>query len=71
LLLKSYSDASGSRGLLLNQPQALCPLLTAALRRGIQVETHAIGDRDNRIMLDLQPMRLLRRAIRWLSFMRR
>jgi predicted amidohydrolase YtcJ len=52
-------------------PQALCPLLTAALRRGIQVETHAIGDRGNRIMLDLQPMRLLRRAIRWLSFMRR
>jgi hypothetical protein len=27
--------------------------LTQALRRGIQIETHAIGDRGNRIMLDL------------------
>jgi len=38
---------------LVNQPQTLLPLLTAALRQGIQVETHAIGDRGNRIMLDL------------------
>jgi len=52
-LLEPYSDSSGSRGLLLNQPQILFPLLTAALRRGIQVETHSIGDRGNRIMLDL------------------
>jgi len=52
-LLEPYSDSSGSRGLLLNQPQDLFPLLTAALRRGIQVETHSIGDRGNRIMLDL------------------
>jgi predicted amidohydrolase YtcJ len=28
-------------------------VLTAALRAGVQVETHAIGDRGNRIMLDL------------------
>jgi predicted amidohydrolase YtcJ len=27
--------------------------LTQGLRRGIQIETHAIGDRGNRIMLDL------------------
>lgn len=52
-LLKPYSDSAGSRGLLVNQPETLFPLLTAALRRGIQVETHAIGDRGNRIMLDL------------------
>jgi predicted amidohydrolase YtcJ len=52
-LLEPYSDSPGSRGLLVNQPQTLFPLLTAALRRGIQVETHAIGDRGNRIMLDL------------------
>ena len=38
---------------MVNQPQTLLPLLTAALRQGIQVETHAIGDRGNRIMLDL------------------
>jgi predicted amidohydrolase YtcJ len=52
-LLKPYSDSPASRGLLVNQPETLFPLLTAALRRGIQVETHAIGDRGNRIMLDL------------------
>src|SRR5262249_23417644 len=31
----------------------LFPILTQALRRGVQIETHAIGDRGNRIMLDL------------------
>jgi len=31
----------------------LYPILTQALKRGVQVETHAIGDRGNRIMLDL------------------
>jgi predicted amidohydrolase YtcJ len=49
-LLEPYSDSPASRGLLVNTPDALFPLLTAALRRGIQVETHSIGDR---IMLDL------------------
>jgi hypothetical protein len=52
-LLEPYSDSSASRGLLLNTTATLFPLLTAALRRGIQVETHSIGDRGNRIMLDL------------------
>jgi predicted amidohydrolase YtcJ len=45
--------ALGSRGLLLNTEETLFPILTRALRRGVQVETHAIGDRGNRIMLDL------------------
>src|SRR5439155_10163496 len=31
----------------------LSPMLKEALRRGIQVETHAIGDRANRLILDL------------------
>jgi predicted amidohydrolase YtcJ len=52
-LLEPYSDSPGSTGLLVNTPEALYPVLTAALKRGIQVETHAIGDRGNRIMLDL------------------
>jgi predicted amidohydrolase YtcJ len=52
-LLAPYSDAPDSRGLLVNSEETLLPLLIAALRRGIQVETHAIGDRGNRIMLDL------------------
>src|SRR5262249_37671813 len=43
----------GSRGLLVNTEKTLFPILTEALRRGVQIETHAIGDRGNRIMLDL------------------
>jgi predicted amidohydrolase YtcJ len=52
-LLAPYSDSPQSTGLLVNQPDALKPVLIEALKRGIQIETHAIGDRGNRIMLDL------------------
>jgi predicted amidohydrolase YtcJ len=52
-LLAPYSDSAGSTGLLVNQPDKLYPILTTALKRGIQIETHAIGDRGNRLMLDL------------------
>jgi predicted amidohydrolase YtcJ len=52
-LLAPYSDSSSSTGLLVNQPAVLEPILREALKRGIQIETHAIGDRGNRIMLDL------------------
>ena len=52
-LLKPYSDAPETSGFLTEKPEALRPLFEAALRRGIQVETHAIGDRANRLILDL------------------
>jgi predicted amidohydrolase YtcJ len=52
-LLEPYSDSPGSTGLLVNSEETLYPILTQALKRGIQIETHAIGDRGNRIMLDL------------------
>ncbi len=52
-LLAPYSDSPQSTGLLVNQPDVLKPVLIEALKRGIQIETHAIGDRGNRIMLDL------------------
>ena len=52
-LLAPYSDAPDTRGLTVNSEATLLPILTQALRRGLQVETHAIGDRGNRIMLDL------------------
>jgi len=52
-LLAPYSDAPQSRGLLVNTEEDIFSVLVKALRRGIQVETHAIGDRGNRIMLDL------------------
>jgi predicted amidohydrolase YtcJ len=52
-LLKPYSDAPETSGLLREKPEDLRPMFEEALRRGIQVETHAIGDRANRLILDL------------------
>jgi predicted amidohydrolase YtcJ len=40
-------------GYLTEKPEDLRPMFKEALRRGIQVETHAIGDRANRQILDL------------------
>jgi predicted amidohydrolase YtcJ len=51
-LLKPYSDADTS-GFLTEKESDLRPMLEEALRHGIQVETHAIGDRANRTILDL------------------
>jgi predicted amidohydrolase YtcJ len=52
-LLKPYSDAPDTSGFLTEKPEGLRPMFEEALRRGIQVETHAIGDRSNRLILDL------------------
>jgi predicted amidohydrolase YtcJ len=52
-LLKPYSDAPETSGFLTEKPEELQPMFEAALRRGVQVETHAIGDRANRLILDL------------------
>ncbi len=52
-LLEPYSDAPGTTGLLTTDPEQIRPFLVDALRRGIQIETHAIGDRANRMLLDL------------------
>ena len=52
-LLKPYSDRPDTSGYLTEKPEELRPMLEEALRRGIQVETHAIGDRANRTILDL------------------
>jgi len=52
-LLKPYSDAPETSGYLTEKPEDLKPMFEEALRRGIQVETHAIGDRANRLILDL------------------
>ncbi|MBI5768561.1 MAG: amidohydrolase [Verrucomicrobia bacterium] len=52
-LLAPYADAPASTGLIVNTEDKLMPVLVAALRRGVQIETHAIGDRGNRFILDL------------------
>ncbi len=51
-LLLPYLDAPGA-GYLLHGDKELLELFTAALRAGVQVETHAIGDLANRRILDL------------------
>ncbi len=50
-LLEKYSDYDTTGFVTLTEEQ-LMPMLLAALRGGIQVETHAIGDRANRLILD-------------------
>ncbi len=52
-LLAPYSDKPDTSGYLTQKPEELSPMFEEALRRGIQVETHAIGDRANRTILDL------------------
>ena len=52
-LLAPYSDKPDTSGYLTQKPEQLSPMFEEALRRGIQVETHAIGDRANRLILDL------------------
>jgi predicted amidohydrolase YtcJ len=52
-LLKPYNDAPETSGFLTEKEEDLRPMFQEALRRGIQVETHAIGDRTNRLILNL------------------
>ncbi len=51
-LLEPYSDAPDTSGFLTVKEEDLLPVLEEALRKGIQCETHAIGDRGNRFILD-------------------
>ena len=51
-LNEPYSDATDTSGFLTVKAEELRPMLVQALRNGIQVETHAIGDRANRFVLD-------------------
>jgi len=52
-LLQPYADDPTTSGLVTTDTAQLRPMLEAALRAGIQVETHAIGDRGNRMLLDM------------------
>ncbi|MCA1578072.1 MAG: amidohydrolase [Acidobacteria bacterium] len=51
-LQEPYSDAPDTSGFLTVKPEELRPMLAEALRKGIQVQTHAIGDRANDFTLD-------------------
>jgi len=52
-LQKPYNDAPETSGYLTENVTELMPMFEEALRRGIQVETHAIGDRANLTILDV------------------
>jgi hypothetical protein len=51
-LLADYSDEPGHRGLLVTEPAALRKSVSKAHGCGVQVASHAIGDRGNRLVLD-------------------
>ena len=51
-LLAPYSDDPGNVGLLVSTPAHLESVAEIGLRTGFQVNTHAIGDRGNRVALD-------------------
>ena len=51
-MIEDYSDAPGERGLLFMRPDSLQAFVADAMRCGLQVNTHAIGDRGNRVVLD-------------------
>jgi predicted amidohydrolase YtcJ len=51
-LLAPYSDEPGNSGLLVSQPEHLRVMAEMGLKRGFQINVHAIGDRGNRIVLD-------------------
>jgi predicted amidohydrolase YtcJ len=51
-LLEPYADDPKNTGLLVSAPAHIQDVATRALRAGFQVNTHAIGDRGNRLVLD-------------------
>jgi predicted amidohydrolase YtcJ len=52
-LFEPYSDAPTIKGTLITPPEVMRQALAKALSAGIQVSTHAIGDRGNATALDL------------------
>jgi predicted amidohydrolase YtcJ len=51
-LKEPYSDEPSNRGLMITGKEAVERVARAAVERGFQVNTHAIGDRANREVLD-------------------
>jgi predicted amidohydrolase YtcJ len=51
-LLDNY-EGQNSKGFFVNEPEVIYPVIEEALKKGIQIMTHAIGDRGNRQILDL------------------
>jgi len=52
-LIDDYSDHAGHKGLLLHNEESLNLYMSTAMNAGFQVNTHAIGDNANKVILDL------------------
>jgi len=52
-MLEDYSDAPGNRGILVTEPEVLLSGMMKVYRSGYQIAVHAIGDRANRLVLDI------------------
>jgi hypothetical protein len=52
-MLEPYSDEPGSEGLLTTPPEEIYAQTLAASKAGFQTAVHAIGDRANRLVLDI------------------
>ncbi|GGP47690.1 amidohydrolase [Shewanella saliphila] len=51
-LIKEYSDQPGHKGLMLYSDEQLGKLILRAMKAGFQVNTHAIGDNANQVVLN-------------------
>ncbi|AZG71385.1 amidohydrolase [Shewanella livingstonensis] len=51
-LIKEYSDQPGHKGLMLYSDEQLGKLILQSMQAGFQVNTHAIGDNANQVVLD-------------------
>jgi predicted amidohydrolase YtcJ len=52
-LINDYSDHAGHKGTLLHNEEKLTEYIVTAMKAGFQVNTHAIGDNANKVILDL------------------
>jgi len=51
-MLKEYSDDHGNLGIMVTSPEQIAVAVEKAKRCGVQVATHAIGDRGNHVVLE-------------------
>ncbi|VDC03172.1 unnamed protein product [Peniophora sp. CBMAI 1063] len=63
-LLEPYSDDSTTSGLMRTNPEVLRSQIEALAERGWQVNTHAIGDRANQVVLDVYEDVLTKKGMR-------
>ena len=68
-LLEPYADLPRSSGLMLESPGSIDSVAMLAIKYGFQVNTHAIGDRANREVLDIYERRFKanpdKKDLRW------